>query len=92
MGDGGMNILEIQEKAVLQIRKILNKEPEGVSLIEKNNESWRVLCDVLDKKSIPETYDILKVFEFILDKEAKVTSFKLLKKIRRGDIGDSNLT
>ncbi len=85
-----MNILEIQEKAVPQIRKILNKEPEGVSLIEKNNEGWRVLCDVLDKKSIPETYDILKVFEFMVDKEAKVTSFKLLRKIRRGDIGDCN--
>ncbi|GEM_PF-3477751 len=85
-----MNLLEIQEKVVPQIRKLLNKEPEGISLIEKNNEGWRVLCDVLDKKSIPETYDILKVFEFLTDKEAKITSFKLLKKIRRGDIGDSN--
>ncbi len=90
MGWGKMNLLEIQEKVVPQIRKLLNKEPEGISLIEKNNEGWRVLCDVLDKKSIPETYDILKVFEFLTDKEAKITSFKLLKKIRRGDIGDSN--
>ncbi|MEK6938039.1 MAG: gas vesicle protein GvpO [Nanoarchaeota archaeon] len=85
-----MNLFEIQENAVPQIRKLLNKEPEGISLIEKTNDGWRVLCDVLDKKSIPETYDILKVFEFMLDKDAKVTSFKLLKKIRRGDIGDSD--
>jgi len=85
-----MNLLEIQEKAVPQIIKLLNKEPEGISSIEKTNEGWKVLCEVLDKKSIPETYDLLKVFEFMLDKEAKVTSFKLLKKIRRGDVGDSN--
>ncbi len=85
-----MNLLEIQEKVVPQIRKLLNKEPEGISLIEKTNEGWKVLCDVLDKKSIPETYDLLKVYEFILDKEAKITSFKLVKKIRRGDIGDYN--
>lgn len=85
-----MNISEIQEKVVPQIRKLLNKEPECVSSLEKNGEGWRLLCDVLDKKSIPETYDILKVYEFMLDKEAKVTSFKQLRKIRRGDIGDSN--
>lgn len=85
-----MNLSEIQEKVVPQIRKLLNKEPECISSLEKNAEGWRVLCDVLDKKSIPETYDILKVYEFMLDKEAKVTSFKQLRKIRRGDIGDSN--
>ena len=85
-----MNLLEIQEKAVPQIRTLLNKEPEGISSIEKTNEGWKVSCEVLDKKSVPETYDLLKVYGFMLDKEAKVTSFKLLKKIRRGDVGDSN--
>lgn len=84
-----MNISEIQEKVVPQIEKLLNKKPEAISSIEKTNEGWRVLCDVLDKKAVPETYDLLKVFEFILDKEARVTNFKQLKKIRRGDIGDS---
>ncbi len=85
-----MNLIEIQEKVVPQIRKLLNKEPEGISSIEKNNEGWRVLCDVLEKKSIPETYDLLKVYEFMVDKEIKITSFKQLRKIRRGDLGDSN--
>lgn len=85
-----MNLLEIQEKVVPQIRKLLNKEPESISSIEKTNEGWKVSCDVLDKKSIPETYDLLKIFEFVTDKEAKVISFKQLKKIRRGDLGDSN--
>ncbi len=85
-----MNLSEIQEKVVPQIRKLLNKEPESISSIEKTNEGWKVLCDVLDKKSIPETYDLLKIFEFVTDKEAKVTSFKQLRKIRRGDLGDSS--
>ena len=85
-----MNILEIQEKIIPQIRKLLNKEPESISSIEKTNDGWRVLCEVLDKKSIPETYDLLKVYEFLADKEVKIASFKQLRKIRRGDLGDSN--
>lgn len=82
-----MNILEIQKKIVPEIKELLKKEPENISLIEKNNEGWIVHCDVLEKKSVPETYDLLKIFEFRLDNNAKITGFKQLKKIRRGDLG-----
>ncbi len=85
-----MNILEIREKIVPQIKKFVNKEPESISSIEKTNDGWKVLCEVLEKKSIPETYDLLKVFEFILDKEAKIIGFKQLMKVIRGDLGDNN--
>ena len=85
-----MNLAELREKVAPQIRQLLNKEPECISSIEKTNEGWKVLCDVLDKKAVPETFDILKVYEFMIDKDVKVASFKQLRKIRRGDIGDSN--
>lgn len=81
-----MNLLEVQNKVIPQITELLKKEPEGISSIEKNNEGWLVVCDVLEKKSVPETYDILKVFEFIVDKECRIVRFKQLRKIRRGDI------
>lgn len=82
-----MNILEIQKKVLPEIKELLKKEPENISLIEKNNEGWVVHCDVLEKKSVPETFDLLKIFEFRLDNNAKITGFKQLKKIRRGDLG-----
>lgn len=82
-----MNVLEIQRKALPEIKELLKKEPEGISSIEKTERGWVVLCEVLEKKAIPETYDLLKVYEFILDNNAKIDSFKMLKKIRRGDIG-----
>ena len=82
-----MELLEVQKKVIPQITELLKKEPEGISSIEKNNEGGVVVCDVLEKKSVPETYDILKVFEFIVDKECRIVRFKQLKKIRRGDLG-----
>lgn len=81
-----MNLLEIQNKVIPQITELLKKEPEGISSIEKNNEGWAVICDVLEKKSVPETFDLLKVFEFIVDKEGRIIRFKQLRKIRRGDL------
>ena len=81
-----MNIMELQKKALPEIKELLKKEPECLSSVEKTKEGWLVQCDVLEKKSIPETYDLLKIFQFNLDNDAKITSFKLLKKIRRGDL------
>ena len=82
-----MNILEVQKKVLPEIKELLKKEPETISHIEKTKEGWIVQCEVLEKKSIPETYDLLKVFEFILDNNGKITGFKQLRKIRRGDLG-----
>ena len=83
-----MNLLEVQNKVIPQISELLKKEPECISSIEKSNEGWIVVCDVLEKKSVPETFDILKVFEFIVDKECRIIRFKQLKKIRRGELGE----
>ncbi|MBU2637370.1 MAG: gas vesicle protein [Nanoarchaeota archaeon] len=84
-----MNVIEIQRKAFPQITELLKQEPEIISSIEKAKDGWIVQCDVLEKKSIPETFDILKIFEFKFDNEAKVVGFKQLKKIRRGEVNQS---
>lgn len=83
-----MNIIDIQKRVMPQVIELLKKEPESISSIVKATKGWTVLCDVLERKAVPETFDLLKVFEFSLDEEAKVTGFRLLKKIRRGDRGD----
>lgn len=82
-----MNVLEIQKKALPEIKEALKKEPESISSVEKTKEGWIVQCEVLEKKSVPETFDLLKVFEFKLDNNAKITGFKQMHKIRRGDLG-----
>ncbi len=82
-----MNVLEIQKKALSEIKEALKKDPESILSIEKTKAGCTIQCDVLEKKSIPETFDLLKVFEFKLDNNAKITGFKQLHKIRRGDLG-----
>lgn len=69
-----------------EIKELIKKEPESISSVEKTKEGWTIQCEVLEKKSIPETFDLLKVFEFKLDDQGKIIGFKQLKKIRRGDI------
>ncbi len=81
-----MNVVEVQKKAFPQIKDLLSKEPESISSIERTEKGWRLQCEVLEKKAVPETFDLLKVFEFMLDNDARIQSFKQTKKIRRGDL------
>lgn len=82
-----MNILDVQKRVFPDIKELLKKEPESISSIEKNEDGgWILRCEVLEKKSIPNTYDLLKIFEFVLDNQAKITKFKQLGKVRRGDL------
>lgn len=81
-----MEIIEVQKKVMPEIKELLKKDVESIASIEKSGDGWVVQCHILEKKSVPETYDLLKVFEFKLDKNAKITEFKQIKKIRRGDI------
>ena len=83
-----MNILEIQRKALPEIEELLGKELESISSMEQNENGWTIHCEVLEKKAVPETYDLLKVYEFILDNNVKINRFKVLRKVRRGDLGD----
>ena len=81
-----MELVELQKKIIPQITDLLKKEPESIMSVEKTKEGWIVVCDVLEKKSVPETFDLLKVFEFSADNNAKIIGFKQVKKIRRGDL------
>lgn len=81
-----MKLVDIQRKIVPQIKELLMKEPESISSVKESDKGWTIECEVLEKKSIPETYDLLKVFEFTLNTEAQITGFKMVKRMRRGDV------
>lgn len=83
-----LNIQELQKKVIPAIKGLLNKEPESISSIEKTKEGWILQCELLEKKSVPEIFDLLKIFEFMLDNNGNILSFKQIKKIRRGELGE----
>ena len=82
-----MNAVEINKKACESIKEALNVKPESISAIEKSGNEWRVEVEILERKAVPSKFDLLKVFEFKLDANGKVQSFKLLKRKQRGDLG-----
>ena len=80
-----IGVEDIQKKIFSAAKELLKKEPESISSIEKSEKGWKVQVDVLERKAVPDKFDLLKIFEFSLDSNGKVLGFKQIKKIQRGD-------
>lgn len=80
-----MDIENIQKKLFLVAKELFKKEPESISAIEKNEKGWKVQVEVLERKAVPDKFDLLKVFEFNLNENGGVLGFKQIKRIQRGD-------
>ena len=80
-----MDVEDIQKKLFLVAKELFNKEPESISAIEKSEKGWKVQIEVLERKAVPDKFDLLKIFEFNLNENGKILGFKQIKKIQRGD-------
>ena len=80
-----MELVEISKRALPKVEEALKKKPESVSSLEKTEKGWRMEVQVLERKAVPDSFDLLSVFELSLDASGNVLGFKQIKKMRRGD-------
>jgi hypothetical protein len=82
----GTNIKEICQKASASLESILNKKPESIAGVIKEGEEWKVLVEVLDRKAVPDTQDILNTYELKLSSDLDFTGYKRVGMRHRGDM------
>jgi hypothetical protein len=79
---------EICQKATALLESILNKKAESITSVSKNDDVWRVLIEVLERKAIPDTQDILNTYELKLDNDMEFIEYKRIRMRHRGDMVD----
>ncbi|MBE0427760.1 MAG: gas vesicle protein [Nitrospirae bacterium] len=80
------NIVEICRKALPLIESIVNKKAEGITGVTKDGEEWKVVVEVLERKAIPDTQDILNIYELKLTADLELTGYKRIGMRHRGDM------
>lgn len=64
----------------------LSKMPlAGVVGLSKTEEGWVVLLEALERRAIPDTMDILGLYEVRLDNEGNLLSFERKRLRKRGE-------
>ena len=84
-----MNANEVVEKAQQEFVRLGKKPADGVSGLSKTEEGWAVLLEALERKAIPDTMDILGLYELHLDNEGNLLDLTRKKLRKRGETNEA---
>jgi hypothetical protein len=84
-----MNANEVIEKAQQEFVRLGKKPADGVTGLSKTEEGWAVLLEALERKAIPDTMDVLGLYELHLDNEGNLLGLERKKLRKRGDTSEN---
>lgn len=76
----------IYEKAGLAAETMLKKNLDSIIGLNKDQEGWLAEVEVLERKSVPDTQDILGRYEMKFDEVGELLGYKRIMLRRRSDM------
>jgi len=84
--DNKPKIQEISEKAKSMAESLFLKKTEGISSMAKEDDLWKVEVEVLERKAVPDTGDIISRYEMKFDLDGDLTGYRRVALRHRGDM------
>lgn len=57
----------------------------GITSIDREDDTWTVAVEVVERESVPDTQDILGRYELTLDQDRTITGYHRTHRYRRAD-------
>lgn len=80
-----MNADKIIKKAQEEFARVSKIPVDGVIGLSKTDEGWVVSLEGLERRAIPDTMDVLGIYEVRLDNEGNLLGFDRKKLRKRGE-------
>jgi len=80
-----MNAYEIVKKAQEDFARLSKVPVDGVAGLTKTDEGWVVSLEALERRAIPDTMDVLGLYEVRLDNGGILLGFGRKKLRKRGE-------
>jgi hypothetical protein len=80
-----MNANEVIKKAQEEFVRLGKKPADGVTGLSKTEEGWTILLEALERKAIPDTMDVLGLYELHLDNKGKLLGLDRKRLRKRGE-------
>ncbi|VVB93714.1 Gas vesicle synthesis protein GvpO [uncultured archaeon] len=79
------DIKDISKTALTLTESIVNKKAEGITSMSAEDNGWKVNVEVLERKAVPDTQDLLSTYELKLNGDGEITGYKRTTMRRRCD-------
>ena len=79
---------QVAAQAAQQLLELTGKGAEGVTGLERTEDGWTVQVEVVEVRRIPDTTDVLALYEVNTDKQGSLESYRRVRRYARGVPGD----
>jgi hypothetical protein len=73
-------------RAAQQVAEFTGRTPECVVSIDREDGGWQVGVEVLETQRIPDTQDILAIYEVQVDRDGGLQSYRRTRRYARGEL------
>jgi len=80
-----MEVSEAVKTVLGEFPNLTNLKASGVVGVSHGDEGWVVSIEMIEKKSIPDSMDVLGLYEVKVDDRGKIVDFSRVKLRKRGD-------
>jgi hypothetical protein len=88
-GGDTASIIEVRNQVIELSTDVIGRSLDGIVEVSRNEDNWRAVVEIIERRSVPDTQDILGQYEIELDKQGEVIGYRRLEKYRRADTGPS---
>lgn len=81
-----IGLIEARSLAVEAVEQLLEHEFEGVVGVDRTDDGWRALVEVVERSAVPDTQDIIGRYEIELAPDGSLAGYGLSERYRRGDM------
>jgi hypothetical protein len=69
-----------------QLQELTGSPVERVTAVGKGDDGWAVTVEVLELRRVPETMDVLGIYDVELDTRGRVTGWRRSGRLQRSDV------
>lgn len=74
----------IASEAARQLAELTDKEVEGITGLQKEDDGWRVEVELLELRRVPTTTDVLATYEVDVDTSGDLQGYRRTRRYVRG--------
>ncbi len=79
-------IMDLGMKARGVIEELLDKKAESVISATKEENEWKILVEVLERRAVPDSQDLIGRYELRLDENKELLGYERIVLRRRTDL------
>ncbi|SFL07414.1 Helix-hairpin-helix domain-containing protein [Halogranum rubrum] len=80
---GAPGLIEIRNETVELAPELISRDLDGVIEVTKRGDEWVAVVEMIERKSVPDTQDILGRYEIEFDEAGTLTGYRRVNRYRR---------